>query len=450
MERKNPNIARSKDNDIGRNTHEFRNKSIFLFPGKGIFSKYFDDWKIKMLKRIESTFDRRHSYLDSAIDWERLSVDEDEEFPMVMGNSTQAKIENQRIQARINRKWDEVNTVNRMMDDERSKIFTMLLENVSSASLMEMKAHEELWNAADIADDIPGRKNPFMLLNLIAKTHLGMSDGVAHDIFLLRGKLANDFALFGKRANEPLVNFIERLKNFKKSIDAQAEVPILRDRNDPDAGTHRVPIIEGDELMFAEKVMTQYQDDYPEAALEYRNELLSKKREVPFESIDDAYNYLASYLTKGRLFNLKKTNMVRGTKRGRSSDEDNDSDGDVETVPDTTRDSGPKHRPDKRRSAKSGRAKLGQCRRCIKVYKDTFSFKPPQELFRHFYPNDCPIARDQGRDKDAKDKVETESKDNGDSEPVPVEDKSKNSSKKKGASANPFKKKFESRKRSKG
>ena len=50
----------------------------------------------------------------------------------------------------------------------------------------EMRGHRELWRAADMADGVPSRKSPFMLLilNLIRKVHMGEFDGVSQELFI--------------------------------------------------------------------------------------------------------------------------------------------------------------------------------------------------------------------------------------------------------------------------
>ena len=48
----------------------------------------------------------------------------------------------------------------------------------------------------------------------------------------------------------------ERLINFKKSVDAQASVPIPVNPADPGQGNHVVPIVEGGEVSYAEKLVS--------------------------------------------------------------------------------------------------------------------------------------------------------------------------------------------------
>lgn len=61
-----------------------------------------------------------------------------------------------------------------------------------------------LWRAADMADGIPGKKNPFLLLNLIRKVHMGESDGVNQDIYLTRGRFLGELASFKKGQSEQI------------------------------------------------------------------------------------------------------------------------------------------------------------------------------------------------------------------------------------------------------
>ena len=86
---------------------------------------------------------------------------------MVPGNTASAKSDNIRISDSLKRAWSLADEVNKSMDDERAKIFTFMISKVSEASLSEMKAHTNLWDAADTSMGIPGRKNPFALLSLI-------------------------------------------------------------------------------------------------------------------------------------------------------------------------------------------------------------------------------------------------------------------------------------------
>ena len=372
---------------------------MLQFPGRGTVSPYFNDWKLLVLKQIEKDYDRRHTYLDGAMDYQRASVNE-ENYPMVPGNTVAAKNENARINDDRRRAWNQVDEINKSMDDERAKIFTFMLSKVSEASLSEMKAHTILWEAADTSMVIPGRKNPYLLLNLIRKVHMGESDGVNSDIYLTRARLISDLATMKKSQGEPMVSFKDRIINFKKSVDAQASIPIPINRADPAQGNHVVPIVEGGEVSYAEKIVAQYQDEYAEAVVAYRNDIIAQRR-TAFSTIDEAYNFLASFVTDRKLV-VKKTHVVRSEKRGRDSLFDRASE-DEPAGPRKVNQKRSKNRSTPRDSSNiSGNISgpdLRPCRTCVGEYRKKFLREPLEDDFKHFYPRDCPLA---SKDKAAK------------------------------------------------
>lgn len=386
--RTSQDIGRNKDRRIGREAQHYTNIQTLKYPGKNASSLYFNAWKLNMFKAIRNKYADRHSYLETCMDWSREVISRNQKkYKHVFGDKTGNKMKDFDYQQDYNAASDR----NKIIDGERTEIYNFIISKLSEESIDAMRSNKTLWDAASKVENIISWQSPFLLLQLVYRTHMNLEDINENDIWGKRSKLLSDFADFKPVGNESALHFVERLELFKSSVDAFSIDYPIPPFDKPNGNPVPTPIIAGGEYAYAEKVVSTYAVVYNDAAIKYRNDIIAKSRNC-FATMREALDYLTSYVTS-KPIEVRFVNTIRNPKRDRDDISDEDSER-VENLKFNKK----KVRDEKKRKSAESKKSLNPCNICVQNFATTYGCNPPANLFVHYYPRDCPIFKKKAAD----------------------------------------------------
>ena len=423
--RSNPNISRNKDRKLGAEVKEHFNKVILKYIAQDVPSPNITEWTRLALKMIEDNYNGRHNYLLRGEEWKPDKI-KPKDFKFDKKTETvEAKINNDIVMKNYAQELRKISEKNAMMEKERNEIFATLLLRLSPESSREIESHKVEYDAANKYEGVDGMKSPFLLLELIMKTHTG-SKSESNDVFNIRGEHAQIFNDFHKYQGEKIADFRPRLEALKTQMDSYSRATMLYiDENNENLGKHIVPIIEGDEVRYADKLIQEYKNVFPVTYKDYKKSLTDNKMKS-FTTIETAY----AWITKMAAANSE---LGHDAKRPRDDSSGKETTGNRKVLK-VTKGKNQKRKERDDTDDNTPDPRLNPCGVCVKDYTEKYPGEYNDAVLRsiphlmHWYPSQCPLAEKKPKAGD------------NDPEAAPVNSKppGKAYGKSKGRSRNPF------------
>lgn len=387
--RENPGLIKKYDRANAYSTQKMiddhREQIILDYNGENEAATDLAVWIQQIQNIIKKTYPNHHEYFTSNKDWEPEEINYADYAKVDERNIDDENI-NIKNKNKLRIRIDKVTENNNNMVQQRKDIFDYIMRRLSNKSKNHIEAMDKFKNANQTNGDY-NDKSPYLLMKLILESHSGGQASIKESVHVIRQKHKIIFDSFKRGPHEDLAIFMPRLKSLKDTMDTFSNSTPIRD---DDGDKIIVPIVSGDEILYADKLVSEYQKVYPSTIKEYRTEVARNKMKS-FKTIQEAYDWIIKMAAAGHEqpkfpesppAKVPGSNPANPNKRARHTYLIKSQGTGFESEHD---DSG----------AKSN-SKLNPCHHCVRNFTDIYQFQPSEDTrnqFRHLYPRDCPLMK---------------------------------------------------------